>query len=148
LIQMTRKRRADDATYTCGTAMSVYQRAWLTVFAILTAIGGAVVLIISPALTALLFIAFAVVGLVFMLPDAGQHGKLHGRHRARQVVTGSLIVGATAPACLGLALTRRLGTRVRVVRAGVVTRPAGSRTSSTEHGGAVSGLVRELPGPT
>ncbi len=45
---MTRKRRADDATYTCGTAMSVYQRAWLTVVAILSAIGGAVVLIISP----------------------------------------------------------------------------------------------------
>lgn len=40
-----------------------------------------------------------------MLPDAGQHGKVHGRHRARRVLTGSLIVGATAPACLGLALT-------------------------------------------
>ena len=88
--------------------MRVYRWAWLLVCAILAAVGIAVLLIVSPAVLVFLFLAFVVVGVVVMLAGAGDPAATRAS-RTRRVLTGAVVLGTSAPACVGFTVVLGAG---------------------------------------
>lgn len=88
--------------------MRVYRWAWLFVCATLGSVGVTVVLIASPALLVSLFLGFATLGVVVTLAGAGE-SPVAQVGRARRVVSAGLVLGTTAPACVGLVILLSVG---------------------------------------
>jgi hypothetical protein len=88
--------------------MRVYRWTWLLVCAILAAAGIAVLLIVSPAVLVFLLLAFVVVGVVVMLAGGGDQAATRAS-RTRRVLTGAVVLGTSAPACVGFTVVLGAG---------------------------------------
>jgi hypothetical protein len=101
---MTHEQRPDTSRPSLVRVIAmVYRVAWLSGCSVLAAVGVTVLAILSLAVFVTLFVAFALVGAALVLAGLVDKVESSGRGRARRTVAGALVVGAAAPAYVGLA---------------------------------------------
>lgn len=84
--------------------MKAYRVVWLAVCATLAMVGVSVLVVLSPAALAWLFLASAVVGTILTLAVVTEEGARHPRARTRLMVRSALVGGTVTSALIGFSI--------------------------------------------